>query len=177
MESAYMLSKQNNRTNQTILNEQALLNCATGDCKEGGYEWDVFLEAFYTGVTDSWETPYVDQQNECKAFPVVARTTGYCQTVDIPDDETILQVVQQKGPASVGFYAHDIDFQFLRGEWKRDCLENRATHALVMTGWDEEFFIIKNSWGTEWGVHGYLYFIKDGKERCGFRGSLSVPTF
>lgn len=176
MESAYMLSKQNNRTNQTILNEQALLNCATGDCK-GGLMADVFLEAFYTGVTDSWETPYVDQQNECNAFPVVARPTGYCQTDDIPDDETILQVVQKKGPASVGFYADDIDFQLLKGEWKKDCSGNTADHALVMTGWDEEFFIIKNSWGTEWGVHGYLYSIKDGKERCGFRESISVPTF
>jgi hypothetical protein len=42
-------------------------------------------------------------------------------------------------------------------------------HAIEIVGWGEEddmkYWIVKNSWGTEWGINGYFY-IKRGVDMC-----------
>jgi len=31
-------------------------------------------------------------------------------------------------------------------------------HAVAIVGWDKNGFIIRNSWGTDWGRNGYSYY-------------------
>ena len=47
-------------------------------------------------------------------------------------------------------------------------------HAVTVVGYDEESYIIKNSWGSHWGMGGFFRMIR-GKNMCGIANHASVP--
>jgi len=47
-------------------------------------------------------------------------------------------------------------FHAAEGPWGR-----HGRHAMLLVGYTGNFFIIKNSWGTEWGDQGYCYVPKN----------------
>jgi cathepsin B len=55
-------------------------------------------------------------------------------------------------------------------------------HAVVIVGWGEEngkkYWIIKNTWGKNWGRNGYFYMIR-GENNCGIESNCMglVPDF
>jgi len=40
-------------------------------------------------------------------------------------------------------------------------------HAALLVGYTESEWIVKNSWGTDFGVNGYFYVSRDSKKDCG----------
>lgn len=62
--------------------------------------------------------------------------------------------------------------------------EDQLDHALVVIGWDSQSnFLVKNSWGDDWGVNGFGVISKD--RDCGLKmivyelyrnGGPGVPT-
>lgn len=47
-------------------------------------------------------------------------------------------------------------------------------HAVLLIGYTETEWIIKNQWGTDWGVDGYIYVSRDKKANCGI--GLEINT-
>ena len=53
-----------------------------------------------------------------------------------------------------------IDDHHANGESKMICSEGKVNHAVVLVGWgvdeyEQEYFIIKNHFGKDWGEKGY----------------------
>ena len=60
---------------------------------------------------------------------------------------------------------------------------SRTNHAVLIVGYDSEdgtdYWIVKNSWGTEWGEEGYVRMKRNvaAKEGlCGIAMDSSYPT-
>lgn len=53
------------------------------------------------------------------------------------------------GPCIAGLPVYNDSMQFWRGS------SLQGGHAIAIVGWNEEGFIIRNSWGTSWGDGGY----------------------
>lgn len=53
------------------------------------------------------------------------------------------------GPCIMAFYVRSFEPEFWKGG------ENQGGHAVTCVGYDEEGFIIQNSWGPGWGYGGY----------------------
>ncbi len=85
-------------------------------------------------------------------------------------------------PVSVGIQANQLIFQFYqKGVIKRFCGAT-LDHGVLVVGYDTsqgpEAFIVKNSWGGNWGVNGYVYIATDdsANKGAGVCGILSMPT-
>jgi C1A family cysteine protease len=62
-----------------------------------------------------------------------------------------------------------------------DCYQEDLDHAILAVGWGVKdninYLIVKNSWGTRWGVSGYilLEFTESGQGACGVLLDSTIP--
>merc|ERR1719402_14105 len=93
-------------------------------------------------------------------------------TTDGPDEETMKKLVYAMGAVSTAVYASDTAFQNYAGGIFAGCETDKApNHAVAVVGYGttdggEDFWLIKNSWGADWGEGGFMR-IKRGVGMCG----------
>lgn len=174
------------------LSEQELVDCdTTNDGCDGGYmdyafEWVINNGGIaseedypYTSVNGVGGVCNVTEEEYDKAVSI----DGY---VDVyPSDEALLcSVVQQ--PISVGMDGSALDFQlYTSGIYDGSCSDNPddIDHAVLIVGYGseggEDYWIVKNSWGTDWGVEGY-FLIRRNTDLpfgvCAINAMASYPT-
>lgn len=60
-----------------------------------------------------------------------------------------------------------------------DCQEN-LNHAVLVVGYGTEngkdYWLIKNTWGTDWGLEGYFKLARNSNNMCGIGKYQSYPT-
>ena len=81
------------------------------------------------------------------------------------------QAMYEHGPLSV-CVSVDSSFQAYNGGIFNNCGSTSINHAVVLVGWDDSLgsngvWIMRNSWGTNWGEDGYMY-IEYGCARIGY---------
>lgn len=62
-----------------------------------------------------------------------------------------------------------------------DCDPENINHAVLIVGYGtdkrtgKDFWVIKNSWGEEWGEKGYFRLLRNDGDHCGIASDASVP--
>lgn len=86
------------------------------------------------------------------------------------------------GPVAAGIEADRATFQFYHnGVFSLPC-GHHLDHAILITGYghevksDQPYWLVKNSWGPEWGDKGYIKLARKGRGRKGECGILLSPT-
>ncbi|XP_072899130.1 cathepsin O-like isoform X1 [Hemitrygon akajei] len=92
------------------------------------------------------------------------------------NEEELMQKLLEWGPLVAVVDA--VSWQdYLGGIIQHHCSHEEPNHAVVITGYDKTgdipYWIIRNSWGTSWGINGYVY-VKMGKNVCGIADSIAV---
>lgn len=172
------------------LSEQELVDCDyTGDnhgCS-GGLMEEAFEFIMKNGGIDTEEDyPYEGYRVTCdedKERVYAAKISGY-QPVPPKNEEALKEAVAQQ-PISVAIDAGGMDFQFyLGGVFSGQCGDN-LDHGVAVVGYgggeenEEEYWIVKNSWGTEWGENGYIRMkrgVSNEEGLCGITLEASYPT-
>ena len=83
-------------------------------------------------------------------------------------------MVMRNGPASIAIDAKTPSLQWLKDTPFTDQCGTAVDHAVMLVGWDETNWIIKNSWGDFWGKSGYLYMAR-GENKCGINAMFGIP--
>jgi len=168
--------------------EQQIVDCDTGTNQgcDGGYPYLAVQYAVKNGLESETDYPYTGQDGSC-AYDKSKATTGLAggykfATADSTDDLKSALVTQ---PVSVLVEADQDAFQFYStGVLKTGC-GTSLDHAVLAVGYTKvgllEAFIVKNSWGTDWGEAGYIYIwdsqtVNSGKGVCGILSQPMVPT-
>lgn len=171
------------------LSEQNLVDCTKSygneGCKGGWYENSFKYIRDNHGI-DS-ETGY----------PYYARELGYCYYrsdyntaedtgfVDLPsgDENALKTAVATIGPISVAIDATHASFMSYRsGVYIEPSCGNtlyNLDHAVLVIGYGtengEDYWLVKNSWGTYWGDAGYIKMARNRNNQCGIATKPSYP--
>ncbi|CAI9097872.1 OLC1v1034386C1 [Oldenlandia corymbosa var. corymbosa] len=156
------------KTDELIsLSEQELVDCAgrARGCVEGSVVRA--LEFAKTNGIAAWSKyPYYGFQGSCGApwHDSVAKIDRY-ERVLPANENALMRVVGGYGlPVVVNICANDTSFQrYTGGLIRSDCEPNETmSHSVAIVGYFtspssnvENYWIIKNSWGTGWGENGY----------------------
>ncbi|MFC2015378.1 C1 family peptidase [Chloroflexota bacterium] len=165
-----MLKRHQNDANlQVDLSEAYLFFCGCGDCCDVGW-WptDALDFAQSTGVPDEACFPYRDQDtpcsNACQDWQGRAiRVVGWRELADVTGRKEWLS---STGPV-VGCMAVYRDFfSYVGGVYRHSSGSLSGYHAVGVVGYSEEeqAWICKNSWGSNWGEAGWF---KIGYGECG----------
>ena len=69
--------------------------------------------------------------------------------------EAIKAAVYQYGPVSVGVMA-DNNMQSYKSGIFSKCAKGQLNHAVNIVGWGPGYWVVRNSWGTQFGEKGYI---------------------
>ncbi|OHT05695.1 Cathepsin K [Tritrichomonas foetus] len=167
--------------------EQNLVDCICEGC--GGGQRDVALDYVLDSQNGNFmlddDYPYISKQNPSCMFDqskAVGKINGYFK-VDEGDEEGLLKAVGTYGPVSCGVNSFAGSFQHYSGgiyDDRENCRPTIITHAVCVIGYGTseegiDYYIVKNSWGDEWGELGFGRMIR-GNNICGI-ANVSYPVF
>lgn len=153
-------------------------------CMAGGWSWLASESFIRKGAVLESCAPYEPWNMECAGScpgcdtcPPVKRVNGYrFVTGDQGATELIKQAVYDHGPTTMAFFwSNDHVYSETHGtvyEYAA-CPEEvgYANHLVSIVGWDDDVphyetpgqgaWLVKNSWGTDWGNDGYFWLAYD----------------
>ncbi|CAO1312912.1 unnamed protein product [Diamesa serratosioi] len=98
------------------------------------------------------------------------------------DEETLKQAVAIIGPISVDFHARPYFAHYKSGVINDpDCNVLKTNHAVLIVGYgfDDEtnldYWIVKNTFGVNWGDKGYFKLVRNSKNNCGITANAHYP--
>jgi len=184
MEGAWEIAKQS----LVSLSEQQLMDCSSAQGNEGceGGLMDQAFEYVISngGITTEAQYPYTAQDGTCMQ-PLPPSAVTISSYVDVnPLDDGALETAVNIGPVSVAIEADQSSFQFYNGGIFNDSSCGTALdHGVLVVGYNTDatsglnYWIVKNSWGTSWGLTGYIYMVREaGNGECGINMDPSYPV-
>ncbi|XP_065856550.1 senescence-specific cysteine protease SAG39-like [Euphorbia lathyris] len=170
------------------LSEQELVDCDTkGEDQgcEGGLMDDGFKFIIGNqGITTETNYPYDAADGTCKTKKEAnhaAKITGY---EDVPaNDEAALMKAVANQPIAVAIDASGSEFQFYSSGIFTGSCGTELDHGVTAVGYGSSggmnYWLVKNSWGSQWGEEGYIRMQKDidaNEGLCGIAMEASYPT-
>ncbi|XP_068629742.1 digestive cysteine proteinase 2-like [Battus philenor] len=168
------------------LSNQALIDCAWGfgasGCN-GGSDTAAYKWIMKHGMpTEEEYGMYANKDGFCH----IDKMTDTYQIVGFTDVtpfsvEALKVAVVNHGPLSVSIHATDSLTLYSGGIfYDPTCNPKKLNHEVTLVGYGEkegeEYWIVKNSWGTRWGIDGYVH-MSVRNNSCGVVAEPTYPVF
>jgi len=168
--------------------EQQLVDCcrtALSQGCDGGEEDDAFHYMMTKGITLESNYPYAarDQYCEDTKWPARVKISGYANIT--AGDNAEMEKVIKNQTIAVGVAAGHFVFRFYHdGVVTEGCDGDHISHAVTVVGAGIEnnipYWYVRNSWGKNWGLNGYMKIARtaDGTTGiCGISCCAQYPIF
>jgi C1A family cysteine protease len=170
LEGAWQISS----GNLVSMSEQFFVDCSkqNSGCNGGLMDY-AFSFAKNQAVATEDSYAYTARDGTCKSSYSTAipkgGVTGY---TDVSSSASSLKSALNSGPVSVAIQADQSVFQQYTGGVITSGCGSNLDHGVTATGYDGNTINVKNSWGSSWGVSGY---VKIDASQCGITTSASYP--
>jgi len=164
IESAWFIA---NHSLESFSAQQVVSCDRSSDGCNGGcvpYAFDYIKRVGGLELTSSY--PYTSSNGtdgRCKFNDslVIGKYSNYSVVTQSPsyNETAMLAAVSSIGPVSVNVDAED--WESYSGGIMRKCSNSSVDHTAVIVGYNTsngiDYWIVRNSWGTDWGISGYIY--------------------
>lgn len=171
--------------NLVELSVQEVVDCAdefvASGC-EGGIAQGVFSYISRNGgISSAADYPFAASAGKCRAAGKTKVEVNMQQYVYVPVDDKVLKlVIATVGPVIAMMDINNESFmRYLSGIYKEpNCSkeDQDLNHAVLIVGYgsenDEDFWIVKNSYGVRWGENGYM---RIARNHCGISTRTYYP--
>jgi len=170
--------------NLISLSEQNLMDCSSSygnnGCNGG---WPASAMQYIinnNGIDRESDYPYQGVQGSCR---FQAGWTGASMksvgSVQAGNEGDLCNHLNTQ-PVSVCIDASHQSFQLYTGGIYSDgaCSSSNLDHAVLAIGYGSQggdYFIVQNSWGTGWGMGGYVWMARNDNNMCGIASAAVVP--
>lgn len=177
-----------NKTGKLVsLSEQNLVDCdrKSGDegCN-GGLMDNAFKYIIKNkGIDTEASYPYHAKDGKCVFKPEdVGATVKTFMDVKSGSEEALQDALATVGPISVAIDASSEKFmQYKDGVLvDDDCSSTFLDHGVLLVGYgtdskNGDYWLVKNSWSTSWGMDGYIKMARNKDNMCGIATAASYP--
>lgn len=170
------------------LSEQNLIDCSKKYGNEG-CNGGLMDQAFQYvkdnhGIDTETSYPYDGQDEKCRFNPddSGATDTGFVD-VESGNEDKLKKAIASVGPVSVAIDASHESFQFYSEGvyFEPQCDSQNLDHGVLAIGYGtdeksgQDYWLVKNSWGTGWGDQGYVKMARNRQNHCGIATQASYP--
>jgi cathepsin L len=189
IESRTAISKGQTGSSITTLSEQQLMDCSVSygnhGCNGGNKDNAFKYIQANGGLCSETEYPYKAKDGTCVSSSCGTKydpITGYTDVT--ADSMTSLVNAVADGPVAIRIEADQTAFQHYSSGVLTGTCGTSLDHEVLTVGYgtsgSSEYWKVKNSWGTSWGMQGYVLICKDcgkngNKGECGILMGPSYP--
>ncbi|XP_031214494.1 cathepsin Q-like [Mastomys coucha] len=173
---------------RTPLSVQNLVDCSKPQGNRGchgGTTYNAFQYVLLNGGLEAESTyPYEAKEGLCRYNPMKS-AANITRFVALPVDEDVLMdAVATKGPIATGINVVSSSLRFYNtGVYYEPRCKRIVNHAVLVIGYGFEgnetytnnYWLVKNSWGKQWGLGGYMKIAKDRNNHCGIASFAQYP--
>jgi len=170
------------------LSEQNLVDCSTAqgnDGCNGGLMDQAFQYVISNkGIDTEASYPYTATgPNTCEySAQNIGDTISGFQDIT-SGSESALQTASDGQPVSVAIDASNTSFQLYTSGvyYEPACSSSQLDHGVLVVGYGNDdsntaYWLVKNSWGTDWGMNGFIQMSRNKNNNCGIATMASYPT-
>jgi len=171
------------------LSEQQLVDCSVSEGNLGcdGGEMDSAFKYVMKegGLCSETEYPYTAKDGKCQSSTCGTKYDPVKSYTDVTkQDEQALEDAAVLGCVSVAIEADQFAFQYYSSGVLTGTCGTNLDHGVLVVGYGtesgQEYWKVKNSWGTSWGEDGYVLICKDCNQNgnqgeCGINDDPSYP--
>lgn len=168
------------------LSEQQLVSCDTTDAAcNGGWMDDAFEWTQKNGgLCTEADYPYVSGGGDvpaCSTSCSIVSGTAPTSWTDVDQDVDALTSAVAQQTVSVAIQANQASFQSYSSGVLTGRCGTRLDHGVLAVGygtWTDgtPYWKVKNSWGPDWGMDGYILIERSSSDLCGILDAASYPT-
>jgi len=161
--------------NLVSLSEQQFVDCSkqNSGCNGGLMDY-AFDFATNTAIATENTYAYTARDGTCKSsFTTGIPRGGVTGYKDVSNSASALRSALNLNPVSVAIQADQSVFQQYTGGVITSGCGTSLDHGVLAAGYDGNTIKVKNSWGSSWGVNGYVNI---DASQCGITTSASYPT-
>ena len=163
------------------LSEQELVDCSRSYGNNGcGGGW--MDNAFNYDIAEKGEIaessyPYHAKDESCKKTGK-SKNDKFTTHRSVSNSDSAVASALSSGPISIAVYVNGNFQRYRSGIFSDNTCTRQVNHGVILTGAQDGYFNLRNSWGTSWGERGYMRISRSSTNpygTCNCRQFASYP--